>query len=109
MLVEQQGGQCRGVNAVRLFTWNLRHQFGVQGVNAFHHQYLVVVQPQFTSAHLALARLEVIAWQLHLLTPEEGVHLLVEQRQVQGMQVFEVIFAFLVARRLFPVQEVVVE
>ena len=40
---------------------------------------------------------------------EEGVHLFVEQRNVQSVQVFEVIVTTLIARRLVTIKEIVVE
>ena len=78
-------------------------------MDALDHQHLIVVQLESATALLAASRLEVVARQFHLLAPEEGVHLLVEQRQVQGVQVFVVVVALLVAGRLVAVDEIIIQ
>ena len=78
-------------------------------MDALDDEYLVVVQTQSATAHLAPACLEVVARQLHLLAVEQGVHLFVQQVEVQGVQVLKVVVAIGLARRLVAVHEVVVE
>ena len=80
VVVEKDGGQRRGVHTEELVLRHFSRQLGVQGVDTFHDEHFVVLQPQLSSAHTALSRGEVVAGQLHLLAPEQCVQLLVEQR-----------------------------
>lgn len=96
MVVEQDGGQRRGIDLVFLCFRNLSRQLRVQCMDTLHHQHLVTLQLQFLATHLTLPRLEIIAGQFHLLPTEQCVHLLVEQRDVQRMQMLIVVIPFLV-------------
>ena len=78
-------------------------------MDTFHHQHLVAFEPQFLTAHLTLAFLEIIARQLHLISTEQRLQLFVQQGEVQGVQVFKIIVTILVLRCLFTIQEIVVE
>ena len=109
MVVEQDGGQRRGIDTEYLVLRHLRHQLGVQRMDTLYHEDLVVVQTKAASAHLALTQLEVVTWKLYLLAVEQGVHLLVEQVEVQCVEVLEVIVAIGLARRVFAIDEIVVE
>ena len=109
MGVEQDGGQRRSIDAEYLVVGNLAGQFGVKSMDAFKYKYFVAPELQFLAALLALARLEIVARQLNFLATHERVHLLIEQRQVEGVKVFEVVVAILVLGGLLAVEEVVVE
>ena len=109
VVVEKDGGQRRGVHAEDLVLLHFRRQLGVQGVDTFHDEHFVVLQPELASAHSTLSCGEVIGRQLYLVASEQCVQLLVEQRQVQGVQVFVVEVAILVARCELTVHEIVVE
>ena len=78
-------------------------------MDAFHYEHLVVVECKFLATLHAFASREVIARQLYLFTLEQRIQLLVEEREVQGVQMFEVVVTFLVERCLLTVEEVVVE
>ena len=78
-------------------------------MDALYNEYLITFQFQLLATPLALAFLEVVAGQFHLLATEQSVHLLVEQGYVQRMQVLEVVVAVLVQRCLLTIQEVVVQ
>ena len=56
-----------------------------------------------------IPRREVVARQFHLLAYEQPVHLIVEQREVERLDVLKVVVARLVERREFAVHEIVVE
>ena len=58
---------------------------------------------------LALALLEVVTGQFHLLTTEQSVQLLVEQGNIQGVEVLKVVVATLVEGGLVAVLEIVVQ
>ena len=109
VVVHQQRRQRRGIDAEDGPLRHLCRQLGVQGVDALYHQHLVVVQAQTAAAHRRPARGEVVARQLNLLAAQQRVQLLVEQRQVQRVQVLEVVVAAGVARCLVAVHEIVVE
>ena len=78
-------------------------------MDALNHQYGIVVETQLFATHLRCTCGEVVARQLHLLATEEGCELFVQQRQVQGVQILEVVVALLVAWRLVTIEEIVVE
>ena len=78
-------------------------------MDTFYHQHFIVVQCQFLTTHHTLSCGEVVTGQLHLLAIEEFGQLLVEEWQVQGMQMLEVIFALLVEWCLFTIEEIVIE
>ena len=70
MVVDEHGCEGGGIHAVFPVLGNLGCEHRVECVNTFHHEYLVVLKSQFLSALLALARLEVISWQLHFLSSQ---------------------------------------
>ena len=78
-------------------------------MDAFDHQYLIALQLQLLAAGLTLACLEIVAWQLHFLATQQGIHLVVEQRDIEGVQVLEVIVAIGITRCEVTVEEIVVE
>ena len=78
-------------------------------MDAFYHQHLIFVQCQLLTTHHALSCWEIVTRQFHLLAIEELIQLLVEEWQIQGMQMLEVIFALLVEWCLFAIKEIVVE
>ena len=78
-------------------------------MDAFYHQHLIFVQCQLLTTHHALSCWEIVTRQFHLLAIEELIQLFVEERQVQGMQVLEVVIAFPVEWCLFAIKEIVVE
>ena len=83
VVVEQDGGQCRGVDAELHLFGNLGRQQGVQRMDAFHHEHLFLSEVEFLApVFLALARLEVVFRKLHLAAFEQLLELLVEQIQV---------------------------
>ena len=109
MIVEQQRGECRGIDTELQLIGNLSRELRIERMNTLYHQYLTIVQAQFLTTPLALAGLEVIAWQLNLLATEERSKLLVEQGYVQRMDALKVVIARLVARCLLTIQEIIVE
>ena len=82
VVVKEYRCQCRHVHAVFQFLWYLCRQLRVQRMYAFDDEHVVGVHLQPLAALHTLARREVIAWQLHLLTIEQCVELLVHKRQV---------------------------
>ena len=76
---------------------------------ALNEQHLVVCQFFLLARHLSLARLEIIARQLHLLAIDEGVQVIVEQFEVQGIERFVVVFAILVLGCLVAVKEIIIQ
>ena len=76
---------------------------------AFENQDGVGLQTQAAAARHAHPRREIVARQFHLLTYEQAVHLIVEQRQVERLNVLKVVVARLVERRERAIHEIVVE
>ena len=109
MVVEENGGECRCVHPIFEFFGYLRRQFGIEGVDAFYHEHIASTHAHLLTARYAATLDEVVLGQLHFLAVEQLHELLVEQRQVEGVQRFEVVIAVLVLRSQFAVDEVVVE
>lgn len=78
-------------------------------MDTFHDQYIVGIHLQALAAGLTLSRLEVILRQLDLLTAEEGVELLVDLLQIEGIDRLIVIVAIGTTRCLLTVDEIIVE
>ena len=78
-------------------------------MNAFYHEHISGSHAHLLTAWHAATFNEVVLGQLHFLAVEELHELLVEQRQVEGVQRFEVVIAVLVLRSKLAVDEVVVE
>jgi hypothetical protein len=88
----------------------LPHQRRVQAVDALQQQDLVRLEVQRRSRiPEALAVHEVEAGGPNLLTREQARQVIVQQRQIDGFEGLEVVPAFRIARRAFPVDVVVVE
>ena len=109
MIIQQNRGEGRSINAEDLFIRNIRSKFWIQGMNTLYHQYFVTLQLQFFSTPLALAFLKVIARQLYLLASEQCRKLLVKQRQIQGMQVLKIVIALIIFWRLLAVEEIIIQ
>ena len=109
VVVQRDGGQGRHVNLVLVFGRDMRCQFGVQGMDAFQDEDGVLVDAEFVSLELFLAGGEVEAGQFHFFAAQQGLQLFVEQLEVEGVERFIVVVAFLVERGLFAVYEVVVQ
>src|SRR3712207_9464116 len=86
MIVEKYGGEGRGIHLEFLCFGNLGGKFGVEGVDSFHHQHVVIGQLQVLVAQLTATRLEVIFGQLHLLSSEKSLELFVNELQVEGIR-----------------------
>ena len=87
----------------------MRRQLWVQGVDSLYHQHIARLQLQFLSALDALARRKIIFRQIHLLTTEEGIELVVEQVEIQRIDALKIIFSILILRGLIPVHEIIIE
>ena len=109
MVVQEDGRQCRGVDAEFGLRRYVASEHGVEGVYAFEDEDGVVLQAQERAALLALAGEEIVAGQFYLLALNQGIHLRVEQRDVHGLDVFEVVLAAFVNRCFLAVHEVVVQ
>ena len=109
VVVEQDGGQCRGIHTENLLVRNLRRQLRVQGMDAFHHQDIVVVHLQLLATLLALARLEIVLRQFHLLATEEGIKLVVDELQVERIDTLIIILAICILWRFLPIHEVIIQ
>ena len=109
MGVQQDGGQCRGIDTEYLIIGNILGQFRIQGMDTLYHQYLITLHLQTLPTAYTLTSREVIAGQFHLLASEQGIHLFIKQRNVQGMEMLEIIVSLFVTRGLVTVQEVIVE
>ena len=71
MIVQEDCRQRRGIEFVLHLGGYLGGKLWVQGVYAFHHEHVARVQTQPLATHHRPSCREVIAWHLHLLTPEE--------------------------------------
>ena len=109
MIIEQNGSQCRGINTEYLIVRNLRGKLRIQGVNTLNHQHLVALKLQLLATTFAASLLEVITRQLYLFTSKQGCELLIKQRQIQGVQMLEIVVTLLIARRLVTIQEIIIE
>ena len=109
MVVEENGGKRGGVDLEFVFLGNVLREHGVEGVYAFENEQHVGGEAQAVAALFAQPRLEIIARQLYLLALQQGVHLLVEERNVHCLDILVVEVAGGSARRLLAVHEVVVE
>ena len=69
----------------------------------------MIVHLQFLSASLTLSALEVIFRQFHLLATEEGIKLLIDEFQIQGIDALVIIFATLILRSFLPIYKVIIE
>ena len=109
MVVQEDGGEGGSIDLELLFVGNLCCQQGIEAVDALHDEHVVLVQMQLLPALLAHSCLEVILRQFHLLAPEEGIELLVDERDVQCMDALVVEFSVLVLRCVLTMYEVVVQ
>ena len=82
----RQGGD---VNAVHPVVGQAAHQLRVQAVNAFDDEQLLVGERHGRTG-LAAARAEVVARQLDAVAGAQLDDLVVEQRQVEGVETLEI-------------------
>ena len=87
----------------------MSRQLRIQGMDSLYHQHIVRLHLQFLSTLHTLARREIIFRQLHLLATEEGVKLLVQQIEIQGIDALKIIFAVVILRRPVSVHKVIVQ
>ena len=78
-------------------------------MDTFNNQYHVFVYPEFLAAHLSFSGGEVVAWQFHFSSVEQGAQLFFKEREVYGIQRFEVVFAVFIQRGIVPVDEIVIQ
>lgn len=107
--VQLRGRERGDIDAVLVFCGDVRRQFGVESVYAFEDEYHVVAQLQVVPPVFTCAGVEVEAGQFDAFAADEGLHVLVEQLQVERMERLVVIVAFFVTRSMLAVDEVIVE
>ena len=56
VIVEQNSGKRRGIDTENLLVGNLGCQFGIERMNAFHHEHIIVVHLESLSARLGALR-----------------------------------------------------
>ncbi len=78
-------------------------------MDALDDEDVVLPHLQFLAARMAGASGEVVLRQLHLLATEEGIKLLINQFEVEGIEALVVVFAIGILRRMLAVDEIVVE
>ena len=109
VVVEFDGGQCRNVDAeFLLFRNTFRHE-RIECVDAFHEKDGVRLQFEVDATLHALARWEVVAWQLHFLAVEQLFEMLMEEVEVERVDGFVVVFTVLVDRSAGSIYKVIVE
>ena len=109
MIIQQNGGQRRRIHTINLLLRNMSRQLRIQGMDALNHQHIVRLHLQLLSTLHTLARREIIFRQLHLLTTEESVKLLVQQIEIQGIDALKIIFAVVILRRPVSIHKVIVQ
>ena len=109
VIVQKNRGQRRSIYSEYLLLRDVSRQFRVQCMNALYHQHIVIVHLQLVAALFTLSALEIILRQFYLLTTEEGVELLVDQIEIQGIDALIIIFARSILRRFLPIYEIIIE
>ena len=108
--VEQNGGECRSIDAILELLGNMSGQLRVECVDSFHDEYFVLLELQSLAvAFLTDTSLEIVFGQCHFFTIEKLLQLLVEQIDVECIKAFVVIFSVCIAWGPFAVYEIVVE
>ena len=87
----------------------MRGKFGIEGMDTLDDEDVGGVEFQVLATLFALPFLEIILGQFHLLSCEKRVELLIEQRDIEGIETLEVVVALSVSRGVVTVDEIVVE
>ena len=78
-------------------------------MQAFDYDRLPFFQARRLFIEIAVTTLEFEPGQMDVLSLMQGIDLLVEQLHINGPQGFEIIFALFIARRILPVQEIIIQ
>ena len=92
VVIEEDGRQGRDVDLKLLIVGYLGRQLGVEGMDTFHHQNLIIGETKLLSALLGGTTLEVILRKFYLLSAEKGLQLFVDGPAVQASPVLAPLF-----------------
>ena len=85
MSIEKDGGKRRSIYAENILRRQSSGKFRIESVYSLDDKDIVWLHLQYLSALLALAGLEVIAWQFHLFSSEKSLQLLIEKVEIEGI------------------------
>ena len=87
----------------------LRQHGRIQTVQALHNDHGIRCQTHMLSPPLPSAGKEVEGGQLYLFSPQQGSHILAEQRTIQCIDMFQIQFSIRAGRNLIPVNVIVIQ
>ena len=108
MVVNIDGCEGGDVDLVGQLFGYIRKDARIEGVEPFDHQHGVFLQFEFIAAEDTLTLVKIIGRQADLLAVHQIVHLLAEERQIDGIDILEVILSVLVFGRIHAVDEIVI-
>ena len=109
MVVDIERCQSRHIDAELLVVRNKLREFGIEAVQTFKQQHIIFLKAQRVATELAFAGLEVVSRHFHLFSFKESLHIVVEEFEVHGVEILEIVFSVFVEWSICTVHEIIVE
>ena len=108
MVIDIDGGQCRHEDLKCQVLIHIRKDARIEGMQTFNHQHGVLLKFQFASFEDTLTDGEVISGQDYFLTVQQLMHLLAEERQINGVHILKIVLTVRILRGIHTVDEIVI-